>query len=58
MPDNDAKPAKADPKAKSENETKSEESTEGLVKVTKAGETLHVHPTTVQAHEAAGWKLA
>lgn len=33
-------------------------STEGLVEMTKDGERLHVHPTTVEAHQAAGWKLA
>lgn len=29
--------------------------TEGLVKVSKDGEVLHVHPTTLAAHEAVGW---
>lgn len=33
-------------------------STEGLVEMTKGGERLHVHPTTVKAHEAAGWEQA
>lgn len=35
-----------------------DESTEGLVKMHKDGTHLHVHPTTVKAHETAGWKLA
>ncbi|QEL18723.1 hypothetical protein [Limnoglobus roseus] len=35
-----------------------EESTEGLVKMHKNGEHLHVHPTTVEAHKAAGWQHA
>ena len=33
-------------------------STEGLVKMSKSGESLHVHPTTVKAHKEAGWELA
>ena len=32
--------------------------TEGLVNMHKDGTTLHVHPTTVKAHEQAGWKVA
>lgn len=32
--------------------------TEGLVKMHKDGEDLHVHPTTVEAHQDAGWKVA
>ena len=28
-----------------------------LVLVQKDGELLEVHPTTVKAHEAAGWKV-
>lgn len=31
---------------------------EGLVKMRKGEETLHVHPTTVKAHQAAGWSHA
>lgn len=34
------------------------EATEGLVKMHKDGEHLHVHPTTVDAHKSAGWKHA
>ena len=30
--------------------------TAGLVKVSKDGETQHVHPTTLNAHEQAGWR--
>ena len=33
-------------------------STEGLVKMTKADVTLHVHPTAVKAHKEQGWKHA
>lgn len=29
-----------------------------LVSMTKEGETLRVHPTCVDAHKLAGWKLA
>jgi hypothetical protein len=32
-------------------------STEGLVKVQKGDEVLHIHPTTVKAHKEAGWKI-
>lgn len=31
---------------------------ESLVKMTKDGETLAVHPSCVAAHRRAGWKLA
>ncbi len=31
------------------------EEDEGLVPVTKDGEVLFVHPTTVEAHKAADW---
>lgn len=34
------------------------ESTDGLVKVKKGDDVLHVHPTTVKAHAEAGWKVA
>ncbi|WP_020472372.1 hypothetical protein [Zavarzinella formosa] len=54
--------AKAEEKAKkAEAEAKAAEeeaSTEGLVKMSKDGEHLHVHPTTVEAHKTAGWKHA
>jgi hypothetical protein len=43
-------PAKAD--------AKKAKSTEGLVKMHKDGTHLHVHPSTVDAHKSAGWKLA
>ncbi len=33
------------------------EDTKKLVKVTRDGDTLRVHPSTVQAHVDAGWKL-
>lgn len=40
-------------------EQAAEESTEGLVKMVKLGQDeIHVHPTCVAAHEAAGWKVA
>ncbi len=48
-------------KAKEEAEAKAAEEAEsikGLVKMHKHGEHLHVHPTTVDAHTAAGWKVA
>lgn len=32
------------------------ESTEGLVKMKKGGDTTHVHPTTVSDHTKLGWK--
>jgi hypothetical protein len=32
-------------------------SIEGLVKVQKGEEVLHVHPTAVKAHKEAGWKI-
>jgi hypothetical protein len=31
---------------------------EGLVPMTKDGETLEVHPSCVDAHKKAGWTLA
>ena len=31
------------------------ENHDGLVRVKKDGKTLHVHPSTVQAHKEAGW---
>ena len=34
------------------------EGTKKMVKVEKDGETLKVHPTTLQDHINAGWKLA
>lgn len=34
------------------------EPTEGLVRMRKGGEHLHVHPTTVAAHQDAGWEVA
>lgn len=30
---------------------------DGLVEMSKAGETLRVHPSCVKSHQAAGWKL-
>lgn len=32
-------------------------SADGLVKMSKGGETLDVHPSTVKDHVTAGWKL-
>jgi hypothetical protein len=32
-------------------------STEGLIRVQKGDEVLHVHPTAVKAHKEAGWKI-
>lgn len=29
----------------------------GLVRMSKAGELLDVHPTAVKSHEDAGWKV-
>jgi hypothetical protein len=52
----EAAQAKADPKKPKA--VKEAESTEGLVKMHKDGTHLHVHPTTVKAHESAGWKVA
>jgi hypothetical protein len=34
------------------------EDSDGLVAVTKNGETLRVNPATVEAHKKAGWALA
>ena len=34
------------------------ESADGLVKMLKGGDHLRVHPTTVAAHEDAGWQVA
>jgi membrane protein involved in colicin uptake len=55
--------AKAEEKAKAKEEADAKaaevaESTEGLVKMHKDGEILHVHPTTVESHKSAGWKHA
>ncbi|MDY3551411.1 hypothetical protein R5W24_000487 [Gemmata sp. JC717] len=36
----------------------SADAAEGLVKMSKDGESLHVHPATVSAHMTAGWALA
>jgi hypothetical protein len=38
--------------------TAKKDPTEGLVKMHKDGETLHIHPTTVEAHKGSGWKVA
>lgn len=32
------------------------EDTAGLVTMTKDGEMLHVHPSTVHAHKLVGWR--
>lgn len=29
----------------------------GLIRVQKNGETLDIHPTTLQSHKDAGWKV-
>jgi hypothetical protein len=29
----------------------------GLIAMTKDGQTLRVHPSTVKSHQTAGWKL-
>lgn len=55
--------AKAEEKSKADAETKAKAkeeaaSNEGLVKMHKDGTDLHVHPTTVEAHKAAGWNHA
>ncbi len=34
-----------------------EADTAHLVAMTKNGETLHVHPSCVQSHKDAGWKV-
>lgn len=46
--------------AKAEEEETAEEvaSTEGLIKMKKQGEHLHVHPSTIKAHKDAGWEVA
>ena len=45
--------------AESETRAESElDPTEGLVNMHKDGIYLHVHPTTVKAHEEAGWSVA
>ncbi|TGU44640.1 hypothetical protein EN788_22250 [Mesorhizobium sp. M2D.F.Ca.ET.145.01.1.1] len=31
---------------------------DGLVAMTKNGDVLHVHPSTVEAHKRAGWVIA
>jgi len=31
---------------------------DGLVPMTKNGETIRVHPTCINGHELAGWKFA
>lgn len=50
---------KQQPQAEQGTEESTEESTEGLVKMVKLGQDeIHVHPTCVAAHEAAGWKVA
>jgi hypothetical protein len=33
----------------------SEDKDDGLVEMTKDGETLRVHPSCVEAHKSAGW---
>jgi hypothetical protein len=38
-------------------ESKDEPVADGLVEVTKNGQTLRVHPSCLKAHHAAGWKL-
>lgn len=51
--------AKKDDETKAQDEKDDLAAKDGLVKMVKSGEEpLHVHPTTVQAHRAAGWKPA
>jgi hypothetical protein len=46
----DTKPVEPKAKAKAE-------PTEGMIEMRKESERVHVHPTTVEAHKAAGWAL-
>lgn len=43
------------PRIMAADEPPAEMSQDGLVKMTKGTESLHVHPTTVSAHQSAGW---
>lgn len=49
---------KLDDEFETDNETVNEPDLEGLIKMHKDGEELHVHPTTVKEHKTVGWKLA
>jgi hypothetical protein len=51
----ETKPQKDDGKAAKDTKPQKDD---GLVEVTKADETLRVHPSCVAAHVAAGWKAA
>jgi hypothetical protein len=53
--------AEADVKSKEDADAKAAvdaKATEGLVKMKKGGQIIHVHPTTVHDHNTVGWHAA
>lgn len=44
-------------KAEREARAKEAEQEDGLIEMTKDGETLRVHPSCVESHKSAGWVL-
>jgi hypothetical protein len=45
-------------KPEADQKKQDQKKSDGLIKMSKNGETIKVHPTCVKGHEFVGWRLA